>query len=83
MNCALQGHRQLHMELGRLGSYQGYDITPFPPRGGGDLPGLSGSLPFASLTMVYFTRVHKDYLISYLYFISILGVFRKKQELEN
>ena len=25
MNCALQGRRQLHAEVGRLGSYWGYD----------------------------------------------------------
>ena len=25
MNCALQGRRQLHVEIGRLGSYRGYD----------------------------------------------------------
>ena len=25
MNCALQGRRRLHVEVGRLGSDQGYD----------------------------------------------------------
>ena len=25
MNCALQGHHRLHVEVGGLGSYQGYD----------------------------------------------------------
>ena len=31
MNCVLQGRRQLHVEVGQLGSYWGYDISPFPP----------------------------------------------------
>ena len=53
MNCVLQGRRQLHVEVGRLGSFRGYDISPFPPTGG-EGPGLSGALPFGSLTMCIF-----------------------------
>ena len=28
MNCTLQGHRRLHVEVGRQGSYRRYDTLP-------------------------------------------------------
>jgi hypothetical protein len=54
MYCTIQSMNRdlvgLHVEVGRQGSYQRYDVSPFFPPPGGKILGLSESLPIGSLT---------------------------------